>query len=103
MVEQIIGCKIKAQKDKNQRGECGCIESVDIGSYNTCVNGCRYCYANYSDNKVKDNWKLHDPKSPILCGEISDKDIITERKLKSLKIEQISIFDIANEYGDNLC
>lgn len=96
LVEQIIGCKIKVQKDKNQRGECGCIESVEIGSYNTCVNGCRYCYANYSDNKVKDNWKLYDPKSPILCGEISDKDIITERKLKSLKIEQISIFDIAN-------
>lgn len=86
LIEQIIGCKIKAQKDKNQRSGCGCIESVEIGSYNTCRNGCRYCYANYSDNRVKDSCKLYDPESPILCGEISEKDIITERKLKILRL-----------------
>lgn len=101
LIEKIIGCKIKAQKDKNQRSECGCIESVEIGSYNTCGNGCRYCYANDSDNKVQHNCKQYDPKSPILCSDISDQDIITERKLKSLKVKQISIFDTVYEkpYG----
>lgn len=34
-------------KDRNQRGLCGCVESVDIGSYSTCSNGCAYCYANH--------------------------------------------------------
>lgn len=93
LIEKIIGCKIKAQKDKNQRGECGCIESVEIGAYNTCKNGCRYCYANDSENKVNGNRQQYDTKSPILCSEISDQDIITERRLKSLKVEQMSIFD----------
>lgn len=34
-------------KDRNQRGLCQCVESVDIGAYSTCSNGCAYCYANH--------------------------------------------------------
>ena len=38
---------VKKPKDRNQRGECTCVESVDIGAYSTCSNGCAYCYANH--------------------------------------------------------
>jgi len=38
---------VKKPKDRNQRGLCQCCESVDIGAYSTCSNGCAYCYANH--------------------------------------------------------
>lgn len=90
LIESITGCKLKAEKDKNQRAECGCIESIDIGSYDTCRNGCIYCYANLSEGRVMKKCGKYDPKSPFLCGELNENDRITERKVKSLKERQIS-------------
>lgn len=86
LIESIIGCELKAGKDKNQRKECGCMESVEIGTYHTCKNGCKYCYANDSEERVIRNWNQYDAKSPILCGPLNENDKITERKVKSLKI-----------------
>lgn len=92
-VEEILGYKMNIGKDKNQRTECGCIESIDIGTYNTCKNGCKYCYANYSVESVIENWRKYDASSPLLCGTIKEIDKITERKVKSLKISQLSLLD----------
>lgn len=94
IIEEITGCKIEVSKDKNQREECGCVESVDVGSYNTCLNGCKYCYANFSEKAVRSNVKKCEVNSPLLCGNVEDIDKITERKMKSLKIQQISLFDL---------
>lgn len=94
LIEKIIGCKLKINKDKNQRIECGCVESVEVGTYNTCKNGCVYCYANYSAKSVESNFQKYDPLSPLLCGHIEKDDRISTRKVVSLKEKQISIFDI---------
>lgn len=45
-LERIGGRPVPAGRDRNQRPRCGCAASVDIGVYNTCPHGCRYCYAN---------------------------------------------------------
>lgn len=87
LIEKIIGGRIKAGKDRNQRPECGCMESVEIGAYHTCKNGCKYCYANSSAENVARNCSKYDPTSPILCGAIAENDRITQRRVRSLTEE----------------
>lgn len=92
LIEDITGCRLAASKDKNQRGECGCIESIDVGVYNTCRNGCRYCYATFNPELVRRQTGLCDPASPLLCGSVGPEDVVRERKVQSLRDGQTSLF-----------
>lgn len=94
LIEEIIGCKLEIGKDKNQRMECGCIESIDIGAYDTCRNGCIYCYANNSHKSIMENSSRYDAMSPLLCGVLNSDDRIRVRKVKSNKDEQLSLLEI---------
>ena len=40
----IAGYEISARQ-KGNRADCECAESRDIGAYDTCAQGCAYCYA----------------------------------------------------------
>jgi DNA repair photolyase len=49
LIRELLGHKYLLSqirsKDKNQRRNCLCVSSVDIGSYGSCQAGCVYCYA----------------------------------------------------------
>ena len=96
LIEQLTGCRLAGDKDRNQRKECGCMESVEVGAYDTCRNGCLYCYAGSGMERLRAALKQYDVNSPLLCGCVGPEDKITERNVKSLKIRQISLFDGEN-------
>ncbi len=84
LLEKIIKCRLNVKKDDTQRESCGCVKSVDIGIYNSCSNGCKYCYASFSEESIKKNIKQHDKNSPLLLGKVPEGIIIKERKQVSL-------------------
>lgn len=71
----------KVYKNWTARKEqkCNCVQMVDIGVYNSCKHFCKYCYANYDERQVNNNYLNHNPNSSLLIGELEDNDIIKER------------------------
>ena len=79
-LSQNLAFKISGKGFKKWKArDCGCVEMVDIGVYNTCNHRCKYCYANYDENKINDNMKKHNPNSSLLIGELESDDTIKNR------------------------
>ncbi len=80
---QANGVQFRNLKHQGMRQGCHCIESRDIGAYDTCLNGCKYCYANTSRQKARENYKLHDPDSPLLLGHLLPSDTVQQGMQRS--------------------
>ena len=75
----LTGKKYKNWKARKEQ-KCNCVEMVDIGAYNSCKHFCKYCYANYDEKQVLNNFKEHDDNSSLLIGNLKESDIIKIRK-----------------------
>ncbi len=48
------------------RKGCNCVQSRDIGAYDTCPHGCVYCYANLNHELARKRFDAHDPSADML-------------------------------------
>jgi hypothetical protein len=55
-----------ALKSKPTRESCGCVESRDIGAYDSCLGGCVYCYATQKPETAQRKFDGHDPRARTL-------------------------------------
>lgn len=80
ILERAVGSELVIPKTRNPRQDCNCVLGHDIGAYNTCGHMCKYCYANYDEEIVRQNMKKHDSDSPFLIGQSMPADEIHEAK-----------------------
>ena len=66
----------------NRQG-CKCIENRNIGDYDTCPNGCKYCYANKNPQIAQENYKKHNPNDLMILGNLKPTDEIQQSNQKS--------------------
>ena len=91
LIERIVGYRITAKKDADQRTECRCIESVDIGAYDTCAHGCSYCYAVSNGDTAMRRMAAHDVDSPVITGHPRGDETITDRTKGPQRDEQTDL------------
>ncbi len=93
LIRELFGGNPATVKDKNQRQACGCVESVDMGMYNTCHFGCTYCYANFNEGMIENNRRKHYEDSPSLLDRCEVKiEIQTTLKKKKCSGNQQELF-----------
>ncbi|HCO94676.1 MAG TPA: hypothetical protein DIU00_12115 [Phycisphaerales bacterium] len=74
VIESLFFPEGLAYKEKPTRKECGCTESSDIGTYDTCPHGCVYCYANVNKHRACKAFESHDKDSAFLGYSKSKSD-----------------------------
>lgn len=98
MTSEILGkannVTFKKLRHSGNRKGCNCMENRNIGDYDTCPNGCKYCYANQNPKIALENFKKHNPDFDMILGNLKETDEVTQSVQKSfiLNYEQKKLF-----------
>lgn len=84
LMERVLGRSLRPMRAKPTRPGCGCVPTKDIGAYDSCPNGCRYCYANFDHALAARNYAAHDPASPLLIGHLQPTDKVVAARQESM-------------------
>jgi hypothetical protein len=79
-IEDITGYRFEKVRENYLRPNCRCMESIDIGHYSTCGNGCLYCYATVEPPRLD-----IPADSPSLDPAFDDATPVTEAKCRSFR------------------
>ena len=74
IIESLFFPKGLQYVEKATRDQCGCTESTDIGTYDTCPHACVYCYANAHKSRAYEAFANHDKDSAFLGHIKSESD-----------------------------
>lgn len=86
LINKLFNIKLKTINSK-EREDCHCIKNIDVGTYNSCLYNCVYCYANNGNLDFKIVKNFEDIESNLQIGEITDTDLVTVTYLKSSKLK----------------
>ncbi len=86
-IEKIVGYRFEKVRERYLRPHCNCMESIDIGHYSTCGNGCQYCYATIETPR------LDIPVgNPSLDPNFTTTAPVVDTKCRSFKPAQASLW-----------
>ena len=88
LLEKAFGLRFKRVQPRPMREGCQCIPMHDLGAYDACPSGCRYCYATSSRAAALQSHAGHDPSSPMLNGGLLAGDAVTDAVQRSFVLPQ---------------
>lgn len=89
---EVLGRHFIKLPHNGSRPGCRCMPMRDIGAYDTCPNGCKYCYANRYPKAGAANIYYHNPSSPLLLGNLNRNDTVTDAVQQSYVVTDPELF-----------